>query len=80
MQVARWSCYHGQRMSNSEHQGGGTDIAGILKTVDDFRRQRRGQLRLSMGRGFPGQRSVRVRHYFGVVVAKESSSSRLLWP
>jgi hypothetical protein len=32
---------------------GWTHVAGILETVDDFIGQGRGQLRLSMGRGFP---------------------------
>jgi hypothetical protein len=54
VQVARWSWYESQHMSSSSIEVGWTDVAGILETVDDFIGQGRGQLGLSMGRGFPG--------------------------
>jgi hypothetical protein len=41
---------------------GWTDVAGILETVDNLAGQGRGQLGLCTSRGFPSQRSVRVRH------------------
>jgi hypothetical protein len=76
MELVRRSAHVGEVASRW-----GTDVASILEAVDDFRRQRRGQLRLSMGRRFPGQRSVRVRHYFygrsSCCGTKEEQ--RLLW-